>query len=77
MTSTQELAFSNATLGLSADDFSRFILLVLYSAFYLWVAWLAYAQWKAWSRNKIDFYDLLTRIVRAVVLTLVLGFLLR
>ena len=53
------------------------ILLILYSVLYIWVAWVIVTQWKAWSHRKINFYDFLTRSVRSIFLTLVLGFLLR
>ena len=77
VTSFQESAFRDATLGVTMYSFNLTILLILYSVLYLWVAWVIFSQWKAWSRRKIDFYDFLMRVVRSIILTLVFGFLLR
>lgn len=76
VTATQEAAFSGATLGVSMSSFSTTILLLVFSVLYIWVCWVMMTQWKAWSQSKIDFYDFLTRVVRSIFLTLVLGFLL-
>ena len=73
----QEAAFIGATAGVPMSSFSLTILLIVFSVLYLWVAWLMLAQWRSWSQGKIDFYDLLTRITRTILLTLVLGFLLQ
>lgn len=72
----QEAAFTGATLGVPMGSFSLTILLIVFSVFYVWVVWVIMTQWKAWSQGKIDFYDFLTRVVRSIFLTLVLGFLL-
>ncbi len=77
VSAAQEAAFTGATLGVSMASFSQTILLVFYSVLYIWVAWVIVTQWKAWSHRKINFYEFLTRSVRSVFLTLVLGFLLR
>ncbi|WP_299772437.1 TIGR03758 family integrating conjugative element protein [uncultured Pseudoteredinibacter sp.] len=77
MTAAQQQAFTDATLGLSTGDFRQFILIVLFSVLYLWVAWLAYGQWKAFEKNKIDLFDFMSRVVRSIVITLVMGFLLK
>lgn len=76
VTASQEAAFTGATLGVPMSSFSLTILLILYSLLYIWVVWVVVTQWKAWSNKKISFYDFLTRTVRSIFLTLVLGFLL-
>lgn len=76
VTAAQEAAFTGATLGVPMGSFSTTILLLVFSVLYIWVCWVMMTQWKAWSQNKIDFYDFLTRAVRSIFLTLVLGFLL-
>lgn len=76
ISAAQETAFTGATLGVPMGSFSLTILLVMFSVLYLWVVWVIVTQWKAWSQGKIDFYDFLTRVVRSIFLTLVLGFLL-
>lgn len=76
VTVSQEAAFTGATLGVPMSSFSLTILLILYSLLYIWVVWVVVTQWKAWSNKKISFYDFLTRTVRSIFLTLVLGFLL-
>lgn len=77
VSSSQEAAFTDATVGVPMGSFSLTVLLILYSVLYIWAAWVIFAQWKAFSNRKIDFYEFLTRVVRSVFLTLVLGFLLR
>jgi len=76
VSASQEAAFTGATLGVPMGSFSLTILLILYSLLYVWVTWVVVTQWKAWSNKKISFYDFLTRTVRSILLTLVLGFLL-
>jgi len=76
VSASQEAAFTGATLGVQMSSFSLTILLILYSLLYVWVTWVVVTQWKAWSNKKISFYDFLTRTVRSILLTLVLGFLL-
>ena len=76
VSASQEAAFTGATLGVPMSSFSLTILLILYSLLYVWVTWVVVTQWKAWSNKKISFYDFLTRTVRSILLTLVLGFLL-
>ena len=77
VTASQEAAFTGATLGIPMGSFSLTILLIFYSILYTWLVWVIVTQWKAWSNRKINFYDFLTRTVRSIFLTLVLGFLLR
>ena len=77
VSASQEAAFSGATLGVPMSSFSLTILLMLYAVLYTWVVWVIMTQWKAWTQRKIHFYDFLTRAVRSIFLTLVLGFLLR
>ena len=77
VSAAQEAAFTGATLGVPMASFSLTILLIFYSALYLWVTWVIVTQWRAGSHRKINFYEFLTRSVRAIFLTLVLGFLLR
>lgn len=77
LTASQETAFTGATLGVPMSSFSLTILLVFYSVLYLWATWVIVTQWRAWSYRKINFYEFLSRTVRAIFLTLVLGFLLR
>ena len=77
ISASQEMAFTGATLGIPMSSFNLTILLIFYSVLYVWVAWAVITQWKAWSHRKIHFYDFLTRTVRSIFLTLVLGFLLR
>lgn len=77
VSASQETAFTGATIGVPMESFSLTILLIFYSVLYIWAAWVIVTQWMAWSRRKIDFYDFLTRSVRSIFLTLVLGFLLR
>ena len=77
VSASQEAAFTGATLGVPMGSFNLTILLVFYSVLYVWVTWVIVTQWKAWSRRKIDFYEFLTRSVRSIFITLVLGFLLR
>ena len=77
VSASQEAAFTGATLGVPMANFSLTILLIFYSVLYIWVVWVIVTQWKAWSRRKIDFYEFLTRSVRSIFITLVLGFLLR
>lgn len=77
VSASQQAAFVEATSGVPMDSFSLTVLLLVFSVLYLWVAWVILAQWRAWTQGNIDFYDLLTRITRAVFLSLVLGFLLR
>lgn len=77
VSASHEAAFTGATLGVPMDSFRLTILLIFYSVLYIWVVWVIVTQWKAWSHRKINFYDFLTRSVRSIFLTLVLGFLLR
>ena len=77
VSASQEAAFTGATLGVPMSSFNLTIFLILYSVLYVWAAWVVVTQWKAWSNRKINFFDFLTRAVRSIFLTLVLGFLLR
>ena len=77
VSASQEAAFTGATLGVPMSSFNLTIFLILYSVLYAWAAWVVVTQWKAWSNRKINFFDFLTRAVRSIFLTLVLGFLLR
>lgn len=76
VTASQEAAFTGATIGIPMSSFSNTILIIFFSILYLWVVWIIITQWKAWTHGKINFYDFLTRSVRSIFLTLVLGFLL-
>ncbi len=74
ISSSQESAFSGATFGLTMDSFLITILLIFYACLYLWASWVIYTQWKSWGRGQIDLYDLLTRSVRCVLITLFASF---
>lgn len=76
VSASQEAAFENATFGLTMADFQLTVLFILFSLIYLWAGWVMVSQWKAWSRRQIDFYDLLVRSVRCVLVTVFASFLL-
>jgi integrating conjugative element protein (TIGR03758 family) len=74
VTAAQEAAFESGTLGVAMSDFQLTVLLILYSILYLWAVWVMVTQWRAWCYKKINFYHFLVRSVRAVFITLLLGF---
>lgn len=76
VSASQEAAFENATFGLEMVYFETTILLIFFGLLYLWASWVIVSQWKAWSNRKIDFYDLLMRSVRCVLVTVFASFLL-
>lgn len=76
VSASQEAAFQNATFGLTMEDFQFTALLILFGLIYLWAGWVMISQWKAWSRRQINFYDLLVRSVRCVLVTIFASFLL-
>ena len=76
VSASQEAAFENATFGLEMADFQLTVLMIFFGLLYLWASWVMYSQWKAWSNRKIDFYDLLFRSVRCVLVTVFASFLL-
>ena len=74
MTAAQISAFTNATLGVTANQFQLTILLIFYAIVYLWFSWLVITQWKSWCNRKINFYDFLIRMSRGVLVTLLSSF---
>ena len=77
VTASQQTAFNTATLGIPMQSFSDTILLILFAVLYIWVAWIVVSQWRAWSARQIDFYALLLRSTRSIVITLFLTLLAR
>ena len=76
MTAAQRAAFESAA-GVSITGLTLSIASVLAVFLLLWLAWIALAQFKLWAHKRSDAYDFFWSLLRAAIVTLVLGFLIR
>lgn len=76
MNATQLSAFESGA-GVLAVDLTLVIASVVAVLMLLWLSWIALAHFKLWYGRRITGYDLLWNVIRAIVLTLLLGFFIR
>lgn len=76
MTTLQEAAF-RAGSGLSADALLFAIAGSVAVLATLWVARVALGSFRAWRAGDIEVYDLLWQVVRAAIVTMILGYYIR
>lgn len=64
------IAAFNVGAGVKAGDLSLAISSIVIMFIILWVAWVVIAQFQSFSKGEITFYDMLWRVIRAVVVML-------
>ena len=76
LNTNQEAAFFAST-GIASANMVLAVASVVALFFLLWGVWIALSQLKLWHEGDGTFYDLTWNIVRASILMLLLGFLIR
>ena len=76
MNPAQQSAFESAA-GVLAQDLILAIASVLAVLMLLWLVWVAFAHLKLWHERRITGFDLFWNLIRAAILTLLLGYLIR
>ena len=74
MSASQVTAFKVSTGGISPTDLLTVVAMTLAVIYLLWLAWIAYSQLRSWQTGQGTFYDLILTIVRAAIVTLLVGF---
>jgi hypothetical protein len=72
-----QLALFQQSAGVSGDSLTLGITSVGALVFLSFGAWLAYRQLQRWQTRQISFYELSILLVRAAVVMLLLGYLVR
>lgn len=76
MNASQLSAFESGA-GVLVVDLTLLIAGTMAVLMLLWLSWIALAHFKLWYGRRILGYDLLWNVIRAIVLTLLLGFFIR
>lgn len=76
MSPAQLTAFESASRVL-AGDLVLVIAGVMAVLMLLWLSWIGLAHFKLWHTRRVEGFDLLWNVIRAIILTLLLGFLIR
>lgn len=66
-----------AGAGVNPADLRLFAASAVAVAMLLWTAWIAYGHYIAWRENRLELMDVTWGIVRAAILTLLLGYFIR
>ena len=77
MTTAQVAAFSKSTGGVSPATLLTAIASILAVIYLLWLAWMAYSQLRSWQTGQGTLYDVILIILRAAVIALLAGYLIR
>lgn len=64
------IAAFNVGSGVTAGELNTAISSIAIMFIILWVAWVVIAQFQSFSKGEITFYDMLWRVIRAVVVML-------